>query len=132
MKEELITYETAVLAKEKGFDIPCSNGWSRCPNLDILLYNDAMVPHILEQPTQALLTKWLREKQNIDIIVQPERYSDGTNYCTQALMFDHKNGDSSENFVVDGTYLFNDNNEYPTYELAVEKALYEGLKLIKL
>ena len=49
MKEQLITFETAKLAKEKGFTI-----------LEKGFYIGA--------PTQSLLQKWLREKHNLEVI----------------------------------------------------------------
>ena len=50
MTEQLISKETAVLAKEKGFDL---NNHLKNGN----------------PPTQSLLQKWLREKHNIDISI---------------------------------------------------------------
>jgi hypothetical protein len=50
MKEQLITFKTAKLAKEKGFDL----------NRHI---NDEC------SPTQSLLQKWLRDKHNIHLTV---------------------------------------------------------------
>tara|TARA_R110001606_G_scaffold391495_1_gene559642 strand:+ start:65 stop:349 length:285 start_codon:yes stop_codon:yes gene_type:complete len=50
MKEQLITFETAKLAKEKGFEL---NGYT----------ND------IEAPTQSLLQKWLREEHEIHLTV---------------------------------------------------------------
>ena len=46
MKEQIIAFETAILAKEKGFNT----------TLD-------------QTPTQSLLQKWIRETHSLDIIV---------------------------------------------------------------
>jgi Mg2+/Co2+ transporter CorB len=51
MTDQLISFETAKLAKEKGFNI--KHYW----------YNDI-------RPTQSLLQKWLREKHGIHIVIQ--------------------------------------------------------------
>lgn len=70
MEEELITYPTAVLAKEKGFNQlkqgvyytkdkeHCLVGWG---------FKDDFA--IYSAPTQSLLQKWLREVHNIHITI---------------------------------------------------------------
>ena len=55
MEDTLISFETAKLAKEKGFDF-------------IYLINDELTNHSLI--TQSLLAKWLREVHNIEIAIQ--------------------------------------------------------------
>jgi hypothetical protein len=78
------------------------------------------------------LQKWLREVHSIDVVMGPERYKTGVNYMVQAQKWDlNVDEDSHYNFVVKGSYWFNDNNEYPTYEDALEKGLQEALKLIE-
>ena len=54
MEEQLISYETAKLAKEKGFDF-------------IYIIDNELTNHSLI--TQSLLQKWLREVHNIHITV---------------------------------------------------------------
>lgn len=61
MREEIITFETAKLAKEKGFNIP---------SLDYAT-------------TQSLLQKWLREEHNINII--PPLYYSGKGYLCSVV-----------------------------------------------
>lgn len=113
MKEQLITFETAKLAKEKGFRL--------------------LVDFESSYPTQSLLQKWLREKHNIDVVISPERYSNGVNYLVQAQKWDlNADPEVNLNFVIKGSCWYNDNHEYPTYEEALEKGLQEALKLIEL
>lgn len=154
MTDELITFETAKLAKEKGFNIPLKKGFDSKGNIilfgkkkdyyitsDIYYSNDSLpreentthFPKIFlcTAPTQSLLQRWLREIHQIDVVISPERYSNGVNYCVQAQKFDLNEGCITQNFIVEGSYWFNDNHEYPTYEEALEKGLQEGLKLIK-
>ena len=117
MEDQLITFETAKLAKEKGF----KNG---------IHYNG--MGEYFTNTTQSLLQKWLREVHSIDVVIGPERYKTGVNYMVQAQKWDLSvDEDSHYNFVVKGSYWFNDNNEYPTYEDALEKGLQEALKLIE-
>ena len=115
MKDELISYETAQLAKEKGFKI-------KTPYV-FLLNSDKIVPfknHIREclAPTQSLLQRWLREKYNIHISVK------ATNTKTPNNSFE---------------VLVSRNNErdyfhygYFDYENSLEGGLLNALKLIKL
>ena len=140
MQEQLITFETAKLAKEKGFDFRCEKAYFETkehiletrrdseitfkykpPRILKRNYGDEFTIFIAEAPTQSLLQKWLREKH--EIYVSPrESYSfDNTleYVCT-----------------VNGTYV-NHNikdkpiNRFDTYEQALEVGLQEGLKLIK-
>jgi len=61
MEEQLISKETAILAKEKGFD----------------LYNHLKNGN---PPTQSVLQKWLREEHKIYIMVYVMEDSDGIIY----------------------------------------------------
>jgi hypothetical protein len=144
MEDKLITFETAKLAKEKGFNIPSSNCYSSNGEINeaynytgnttftnedlIVLKANGDTGYLA--PTQSLLLKWLRETQNIDVVLSPERYKDGVNYIVQAQKWDLKSDEEfNPNFTVDGSLWFNDNSEYPSYELALEKGLIEALKL---
>ncbi len=78
MKEQLITFETAKLAKKKGFDIPVHY----CFNKDGILskhrplkinwnwkiYKTNRI--VFSAPTQSLLQKWLREEHNLILIIK--------------------------------------------------------------
>ena len=58
--DDLVTYETALLAREKGFDIDC--GW-KLRKLDDGTFTHTNCSDLgVEQPTQSLLQKWLREE----------------------------------------------------------------------
>jgi hypothetical protein len=136
MKDQLISFETAKLAKEKGFQLQrnyfgyidkfyhpitqCirSYGMTGRTNKGILIYI----------PTQSLLQKWLREVHNLHIVIFPEFYTTGINYTVQILCYDPTSSDCYNNDKCTGMY--GDNGEYPTYEFALEFGLYEALKLI--
>jgi len=140
MKEILITFNTAKLAKEKGFKGIETDNVYYDPNeepINRLLLTGTATRYkgnnwfIYNAPTQSLLQKWLREKHNIDVVILPERYKDGINYLVQAQKWDlTTNEKSNPNFVVKASYWFNDNNEYPSFEEALEKGLQEALKLL--
>ena len=126
-----ILFETAKLAKEKGFDLIQSFG-----NVS-LLYTKGGEPlaytnygfmfsglsdGYISGPTQSFLQKWLREEHDIHTSSFPvvkNRY-----YPTVSLIL---------NFglepIVSGPYEPSESN--PTYEEALEEALVTALKLIK-
>ena len=153
MKEQFITFETAKLAKEKGFDIPTIQFYTSGKKAYLSKAEDYMTERYAESnwnngrgsyptepekvscsaPTQSLLHKWLREKHNIDVVISPERYYTGVNYLVQAQKWDlNADPEVKLNFVIKGSCWYNDNHEYPTYEEALEKGLQEALKLIEL
>ncbi len=71
MEEQLITYRTAKLAKEKGFDVAVKfyyqiNG-ELVQNSTLAFSNSFWTDsvHVYTAPTQSLLQKWLREEYKI-------------------------------------------------------------------
>ena len=126
MEEQLITFETAKLAKEKGFKLPLrSNRNYYNLNGNIHPYNwfnQFELADYTDAPTQSLLQKWLREKH--DIHIEINSFSDVSTY---------------DGYLIYNTapYDYNDPNAIPdaknckTYEKALEICLYKGIKLIK-
>ena len=137
MKNTLINFETAKLAKKKGFNkkvlfsyeysdkksfLYCGgvlynsskNKYGYTENLEYNLYNHNSHKKlkVYSAPSQSLLQKWLREKHNIEVYIIPWIYNNKTVYD----FFVNYEGES---------------RAYSTYELALESGLLEGLKLIK-
>lgn len=84
MKEQLINFETAKLAKEKGFNIPSKYSINKeaYENSSEWTGQDFTVEDMLEakgntgeeyflRPTQSLLQKWLREVYNLHFELMP-------------------------------------------------------------
>lgn len=130
MKEQLISFETAKLAKEKGFNIPdmCwyesnnrhTKGILNSYNLieerhwaDIEVKSNHYGQRIYTAPTQALLQKWLRENHEIYIQVTP--------YFIPTKL--HRFYITCEKDCVEG-------NWEEGYEKALEKGLHRALELI--
>lgn len=107
MKEQLISFETAKLANEKGFKFD----WQI--NFDI--FDDSL---FINSPTQSLLQKWLREEKKIHISV--ERSKSGS-MCYRWKL---KNDGAEKLKVTAHPYEC-------LYELALEQALITSLKFIK-
>jgi hypothetical protein len=123
MEEQLITFETAKLAKEKGFDIKVETFYMGDSEENFLhnagkkdnwnnhkcLLNESELSNDYSAPTQSLLQKWFREEHGIDV------------YCMPVGDDSYKwyNNIASHNPVLTGTY-----------EEALEVGLQEALKLI--
>lgn len=85
MKDEIIKYDTAVLAKEKGFDCECNNVYNKSLQKETLEYYEGDGTGFIKNsevqntstgfiylctaPTQSLLQRWLREVYKINIII---------------------------------------------------------------
>ena len=75
MKDELISFQTAILAKEKGFNERVEN-YSNITEPDRIIttgaFNYNYKAHgntTVSLPTQSLLQRWIRETQSIDLYV---------------------------------------------------------------
>lgn len=115
MKEELISFKTAKLAKEKGFDIDTTQRYVfRYAEHESKYYVGRLTDNPLQcdilAPTQSLLQRWLREVHNINVYCLPCEHDESLWY----------NNIASQIPVFTGTY-----------EEALEIGLFEGLKLIK-
>lgn len=114
MEDQLIAFETAKLAKEKGFnEFYQSYYYDKDGNEWIgFSSNTRDYEDKYTRSSQSLLQKWLRETYKIHI----EIYFNYKKYCITVL------GNSE---VKDMGF------EYSTYEEALETGLQEALKLIK-
>lgn len=81
MEEQLISFETAKLARERGFNEECYAYYDLDGEIDSIFTNDNSFVYPLNNfhnwgidyfnaPTQSLLQKWLREIHNIHIELQ--------------------------------------------------------------
>lgn len=122
LKEELISFETAKLAKEKGFQVDRDNCKSEYYLPDCTLINPInqgvesvkLYPSEYEAPTQSLLQRWLREIHRVNVFCAPNKFDSDIWYW----------------FLGYNGLIKSDKTQ--TYEQALEKGLQEGLKLIKI
>ena len=134
MEEQLVSFETAKLAKEKGFDINVNYFISQyskdggivfsesveSDNYNSSNWNTDVRISLLSRTTQSLLAKWLREVHNFHISINvglPHKAH--IMYYSNVIKFgkEHKSKYRS---------VF-----YKTYEEALEIGLQEALKLVK-
>ena len=121
MKEQLVSFEAAILAKEKGFDfyVPFCYDMNRHVND----YSFELTYPLYLSPTQSLLQKWLREEYGIQVFVDYDIWS------KVGYTFKINNGQ----YPKDREIRLNTDviQPFDTYENALEYALEEALKLIK-
>ena len=152
MEEQLISLETAKLAKEKGFKEMCfaafhknnrndgyfesgiisQSEYFRFPNMSngdkiAVLQKDYI--HTILRPTQSLLQKWIREVHNIEILIN--------RIPPEAVLASKNNGKNILNNYSYYVWSLNNNPRIAnkgffknTYEEALEAGLQEALKLI--
>lgn len=133
MEDQLVKFETAIFAKEKGFNIPTLYFYldgSLRYNHSIKLRNSNTLPGTIDvsAPTQSLLQKWLRDVHNIDI--QITLVKAGYNEYKVEIYKRPENTNEYTYFFIkeeDCVYI----KYFHTYEEALEEGLQEALKLIK-
>ena len=120
MKETLISFETAKLAKEKGFLEPCFhyftlNGDEKYFREDGMYFlSIGANGRIILRPTQSLLQKWLRENHSIFVAIKTDTS------VNEILGFEVR----LKSWKFPPIYL----DFFKDYEEALEAGLYESLK----
>jgi len=136
MVDQLITFETAELAKEKGFDEESLYFYEGddTGNSYKDLYRTDRAPGVncgeksknslnrfnCAAPTQSLLQKWLREKHGIFLIISLD--------ITNSWIWEIRSGYPEASYNKETIYS---GNSYQRYEEALENALQKALTLIK-
>jgi hypothetical protein len=126
MKEELITFETAKLAKEKGFDLEVRDYYH--PNYGLTDISDELcnmngsnwAKGYYSAPTQSLLQKWLREEHNVDISID-------VLFADSYGVFIHKNRNQIGNVII--IKVTSENHITGVFENTLEVGLQKALKL---
>lgn len=124
MKEQLISFETAKLAKEKGYNEIAYNVYhgegylNEAEDNDFELFTNGSLYTVA--PTQSLLQKWLREMHGIHILMSLAVPT----LQHRSVIYQVKGGKVIT--VMDFTATDNEN-----YEEVLEVGLQEALKLIQ-
>lgn len=123
MEDKLIEYSTAKLAKEKGFVVEKYPYYTSPDSIITHSITKCLIPHYYAA-TQSLLQKWLRDREENIIIVIPmrdfHRNYNGWYYevFTQLTKKDKP------------VLIISSDENFDTYEEALEIGLQEALKLI--
>ena len=125
IEESYVSFDTAKLLKEVGFDVPC-NSYYELEDGEVVR-KDCIRPYdhncfedtVCSRPTQALAARWLREVYNVAIYSLYDDDMEQWFYVVDAF---------TKNPVING---FQSGSEYDDYESAFEDGLREAIKLIK-
>lgn len=149
MEEQLMSFETAKLAKEKGFILKGRDdriyfyvlktvGRYKEGDLEQIYLDETCCDTEYVKPnnrlyasTQSLLQKWLREIHNINVQAYPH-LTDIYRFYIEKINFSYKTSDGrTPEFKVQLSRDWSkDYNKYKTYEEALEVGLQEALRLI--
>ena len=142
MKEQFVSFETAILAKEKGFNVEtlhfyCKNrtcDYIKTPykySFEVNANQERLINGEIDNfgygitwsaPRQSLLQKWLRDDYNIFVEVNVQ---DGYYTYFNYLVYNRLDSKVATNRIKSKV------NTHKTYEQALEIGLQEALKLIK-
>lgn len=133
---QLITPKLAILAKKLGFNLPCKYYVSAFFKTPVAFFSplDAnnlttwsdkvskiISANLTSVPTQSEFRSWLRKEYSININITHRPHSQ--KYAFTITGSYHKGND--------GKLYEEAFGKYETYEIALEEALYQALKLIK-
>ena len=117
--EDYVSFETAKLLKEKGFNDELCHMWYNIRK-DVGYYVSSVgVKNHLPAPTLQMAMKWLREMYNIFIVIEPHLY-DYVNERNASYV--------CSIWVGDNYYENLTSTDFPSYEEAIEAALKYSLK----
>lgn len=121
IEEQFVSFDTARMLKEAGFDVPCTSQYTEnefaWENLRKTDFNKN--GYVFSRPTQALAARWLREVYGIMIVSFFDDYM------------------SKWYYVIDGVKkqsvikCVQSASDYDNYEEAIESGLKHSLELIK-
>ena len=121
--ESYVSFKTAKLLKEAGFNVPCKSQYSEGMGVWNVEYTyDFNADDCgYSRPTQALAARWLREVHGIvvDVTFCPPKQEKNWKFFIGEI----------ENMVWEGDYD-SSNERYLTYEEAMEDAIRQALRLI--
>lgn len=122
MKESYVSFETAKMLKEAGFDVPCTSNYTINKSWwnDLQRANSNASETTYSRPTQALAARWLREVHHYAVCVW---------YSAEHKKWFYAHGDL-DNMMFDEEYNISD-FIYDKYEQALEAGLQFALGLIK-
>ena len=121
IEESYVSFETAKMLKEAGFDVPCTSNYmtSKSSWNDLQRANFNASETTYSRPTQALAARWLREMYNVAIYSFYDTDMEQWFYVVDAF---------TKNPVIN---VFQSGSEYDDYESSFEAGLREAIKLIK-
>lgn len=123
IKEQFVSFETAKMLKEVGFNEPCCYNYDNINGFRWFKIGESTPKGWVPCPTQALAARWLREKHRIVVdvtFIPPSVNGDVWQYFIGEM----------DDMVWKGDFEPSD-RRYKTYEEALEEGLKRSLELIK-
>lgn len=121
-----IEFETAKLAKEKGFNVPvweCFNSKGGPINYSRNIFAYENDGKFISRPTQSELQKWIREEHKFHVSIEVSLLKSNKDF-TYFYRIDYiKNGELE--------YIFDEFKDFNKHEKALEEGLKEVLELIE-
>ena len=117
IQEDYVSFETAKLLKEKGFDEECNMAYFNETLVDYTMFGFCLGGDLLYCPTLQMAMKWLREVHKIHISVEMGFDVDNHQYyffVPSVCRFSDKSGEYENPFG---------EKEFDTYEEACEAAI---------
>ncbi len=137
MEEKLINFETARIAKQRGFNAQCHSYYE--VNKEAWLHHSVNSPvdyngvedtrHLFSAPTQSLLQKWLRDVHKINVHIYSIHGNDGSEFQLKwsADVYNLKQLNYENYRVMIGYELSNGVKD--TFEEALEMGLNAALRI---
>lgn len=132
IEESYVSFETAKMLKEAGFDVPCTSNYMTSKSWwnDLQRANFNASETTYSRPTQALAARWLREVHGIhvssEIIVYPRPDRDSMKITGPRITWEYCIIPLNKRTPWKGSL-----EEYKSYEEALEAGLQLALGLIK-
>lgn len=137
IEEQYVSFDTAKLLKEAGFDEWCCYGYNKDGNKTPISLRNSTIEEMFNStgnewyvsaPTQALAARWLREAHGIH--VSSNIFMDSANDADGNTV-DEWNFWSFDLFDNSGRIIEESDDRYDSYEEALEVGIREAIKLIK-
>ena len=124
IEESFVSFDTAKMLKEAGFDVPCTSQYTEGMGVWNVEYpyNFNEDDFGYSRPTQALAARWLRDAHHINVYAcfDYEKFDERKWFFTQ-----------EHTMVNDDSAVYCSITNYNSYEEALEAGLQEAIKLIK-
>lgn len=120
LSEDYCSFEVSKLLKEKGFDGVVHAYYNIYDKVNLDFNISGKAPHLyIPCSTHQMAMKWLREKKNIVILIEPHQYD---------YVNEKNNSYSCSLWIGDSYYEYIKSKDYLSYAEAVEAALKYSLE----
>lgn len=122
IEESYVSFDTAKLLKDIGFNVPVNTSYSedRNPEYDLFPNNFNKLQDKFSRPTQALAARWLREVHKLHVFAK-KIYEYALDKFSWGYYIQNSDYEYCKNFEIG----------FDSYEQAIEEGLCEAIKLIK-